>query len=67
MLLLGVVVAVVFSLQLDLLPEQKQQLVGGLLWLAIFFAGMTAIDRSFAPNARTAAGKASGCTRCRRR
>ena len=48
MLLLGLVVGVVFSLQMDLLPQQKQQLVGGLLWLAIFFAGLTALDRSFA-------------------
>ncbi len=48
MLLLGVVVAVMFALQMDLLPEQKQQMVGGLLWLAIYFAGMLAIDRSFA-------------------
>lgn len=48
MLLLGLVVGVVFSLQMDLLPEQKQRLVGGLLWLAIFFAGVTALDRSFA-------------------
>jgi len=48
MLLLGVVVALVFSIQMDLLPDQKQRLVGGLLWLAVFFAGMTAVDRSFA-------------------
>ena len=48
MLLLGVVVALVFGIQMELLPQQKQQLVGGLLWLAIFFAGMTAVDRSFA-------------------
>jgi heme exporter protein B len=48
MLLLGVVVALVFSIQMDLLPHQAQRLVGGLLWLAIFFAGMTAVDRSFA-------------------
>lgn len=48
MLLLGVVVALVFGVQMDLLPDQKQRLVGGLLWLAIFFAGMTAVDRSFA-------------------
>jgi heme exporter protein B len=47
MLLFGVVVALVFSIQMDLLPEQKQRLVGGLLWLAIFFAGMLAVDRSF--------------------
>jgi heme exporter protein B len=48
MLLLGVIVGVVFSLEMDLLPDQKQRLVGGLLWLAIYFAGLTALDRSFA-------------------
>ena len=48
MLLLGVIVSLVFSLQMDLLPDQKQRMMGGLLWLAIFFAGLTAIDRSFA-------------------
>ena len=48
MLLLGVVVALVFSIQMDLLPHQERRLVGGLLWLAVFFAGMTAVDRSFA-------------------
>jgi heme exporter protein B len=48
MLLLGVVVALIFSLQMDLLPDQKQRIVGGLLWLAVFFAGATVFDRSFA-------------------
>ncbi len=48
MLLLGIVVALVFSIQMDLLPDQKRRMVGSLLWLAIFFAGMLAIDRSFA-------------------
>ncbi len=48
MLLLGSVVALVFGIQMDLLPDQKQRMVGSLLWLAIFFAGMLAIDRSFA-------------------
>ena len=48
MLLLGVIVSLVFSLQMDLLPDQKQHMVGSLLWLALFFAGMTTIDRSFA-------------------
>ena len=48
MLLFGTVVALVFSVQMDLLATEKQRLVGGLLWLAIFFAGMLAIDRSFA-------------------
>jgi heme exporter protein B len=48
MLLLGIVVALMFAVQMDLLPEQKPRMVGGLLWLAIFFAGMLAMDRSFA-------------------
>ena len=48
MLLFGLVVALVFGLQLDLLPDQKAQLVGGLLWLAILFAALLVFDRSFA-------------------
>ncbi len=48
MLLLGVVVALIFSIQMDLLPDQKQRIVGGLLWLSVFFAGATVFDRSFA-------------------
>jgi heme exporter protein B len=48
MLLLGIVVALVFSVQMNLLPDQKRAIVGSLLWLAIFFAGMLAVDRSFA-------------------
>jgi heme exporter protein B len=48
MLLLGAVVALVFSMQMDLPAAEKRRAVGGLLWLAVFFAGMLAIDRSFA-------------------
>ena len=48
MLLLGVVVAMVFGIQVQLPAEQKRQMAGSLLWLAIFFAGMLALDRSFA-------------------
>jgi heme exporter protein B len=48
MLLFGVVVAFVFGIQMELVPEQKQRMVGSLLWLATFFAGTSAIDRSFA-------------------
>lgn len=55
MLLLGVVVAVVFTVQMGLLPEQKSQISGGLLWLAMFFAGLIAIDRSCASE------KSDGC------
>jgi heme exporter protein B len=33
---------------MDLLPDQRAKIAGGLLWLAIFFAGMPAIDRSLA-------------------
>lgn len=48
MLLFGIVVAVVFSAQADWLSSEKGRVVGSLLWLATFFAGMSAIDRSFA-------------------
>ncbi len=48
MLLLGVIVAVVFGLQMQLLPEQRPALAGGLLWLAILFAGLVAIERTCA-------------------
>ena len=48
MLLLGVVVAMMFAMQVDLPPDRLRQIVGGLLWLTIFFAGTLALDRSFA-------------------
>src|SRR5208283_1701316 len=48
MLLLGVVVALMFAMQADLPPDRLRQIVGGLLWLAIFFAGTLALDRSLA-------------------
>ncbi len=46
MLLLGIVVAVLFSLQMDLPGDDKRRMAGSLLWLAVFFAGMLAIERS---------------------
>jgi len=46
MLLFGLVVAFVFGVQADLPPDQRPQIAGGLLWLAIFFAGMQAVDHS---------------------
>ncbi len=46
MLLLGIIVAVVFNLQMDLLPEQRPAAAGALLWLAILFAGLVAIERT---------------------
>ena len=46
MLLLGVVVAVVLTVQMRLLPDQRRQIVGALLWLAVFFSGLLGIDRS---------------------
>ena len=48
MLLLGVVVALMFAMQMDLPPERQRQVAGSLLWLTIFFAGTLALDRSFA-------------------
>ncbi|MCC6125592.1 MAG: heme exporter protein CcmB [Pirellulales bacterium] len=48
MLLFGTVVALTFGAQIEPLSQWKAQISGSLLWLAIFFAGMLAIDRSFA-------------------
>ncbi len=48
MLLLGIVVAWTFAGQMDLPETERLHVAGGLLWLAIFFAGMLAMDRSFA-------------------
>jgi heme exporter protein B len=48
MLLFGIVVALAFNYQMDLPPQYRAQILGGLVWLAIFFAGMLAVDRSFA-------------------
>jgi heme exporter protein B len=48
MLLLGLLVALTFSVQMDLPPQEQRRIIGGLLWLAIFFAGTLALDRSLA-------------------
>ena len=48
MILLGIVVAVVFSLQIDLPFEYKRQIAASLLWVAIFLAASLSLDRSFA-------------------
>ena len=48
MILLGIVVAVVFSVQMDLPSEYKRQMAASLLWVAIFLAAALGLDRSFA-------------------
>ena len=48
MLLLGAIVAMLFSVQMDLPPEQQPKVASGMLWLAVFFAATLALDRSFA-------------------
>lgn len=48
MLLLGFVLVLLLEMQLDLPAEEKHQVVSGLLWLDVFFAGMLALERSFA-------------------
>jgi heme exporter protein B len=48
MILLGIVVAVVFSVQMDLPTEYKRQMAASLLWVAIFLAAAIGLDRSFA-------------------
>ena len=45
--LYSLLVAAVFSLQMEMLPDQRVRIAGSLLWLATFFAGMLGMDRTF--------------------
>jgi heme exporter protein B len=45
---LGVLVAVLFSLQLELPGDQQRRITGPLLWFAILFASLPTLERSFA-------------------
>ena len=47
-LLLGIVLVVAVSAQIDLPLNQQAAAVGGLLWIAIFFSATVSIERSFA-------------------
>lgn len=60
MVLTGIVVAVIFSLQSELSAASKQQLIGGWAWMAVFLAGIPMLDRSFA------AERENGCWRALR-
>jgi heme exporter protein B len=46
--LYSLLVAAVFSFQMDLSPDQRGHIAGSLLWLVTFFAGMLCMDRTFA-------------------
>jgi heme exporter protein B len=48
MLLLGGVVVLVFTIQMNLPLIERQRIVSGLLWIAVFFCGAITLDRSFA-------------------
>lgn len=48
MLVLGLVLVLLVEMQLELPAAQKQRVVSILLWLDVFFAGILALDRSFA-------------------
>jgi heme exporter protein B len=48
MLLLGLVLVLLVEIQTDLPTWEKHQVVSGLLWLNVVFAGTLALDRSFA-------------------
>ena len=55
MLVLGILVALLFSLQVELPSQYRPAVAGTLLWLAIMFAGLVAIERS------SAAEQQNGC------
>lgn len=48
MLLMGMVVALILGSQLSRLPAERTELVGGIFWLAVFFAGTVVMEHSFA-------------------
>jgi heme exporter protein B len=48
MLMLGTLVSFLCSAQLDAVVEGRSGIVGMLVWLAIYFAGILALDRTFA-------------------
>ena len=45
---LGILVAVLFGLQINLPGEQQRRVAGTLFWFAIVFAGLPTLERSFA-------------------
>jgi heme exporter protein B len=47
MLLLGLLLALVIEMHIDLPRQEQGSLLGGLFWVAAFFAGTMALDRSF--------------------
>ena len=47
-LLLALVLVLLQATQVDLPVEQKAGVIGGLLWITVFFSGTLAIERSFA-------------------
>jgi heme exporter protein B len=47
-LLLGVVLVLLLATQIELPVEQQAHVIAGLLWVAIFFSGTLALDRTFA-------------------
>jgi heme exporter protein B len=48
MLLLGLVLVLLLEMQVDLGTHEKRQIVSGLLWLDIFFAGTLMVEHSLA-------------------
>jgi heme exporter protein B len=55
MLLLGVVLVTLLALQIDLPVDDKEPIMGGLLWVAILFAGTLLLEPLFAIE------RANGC------
>jgi heme exporter protein CcmB len=47
-LIFGVVLVLLLATQIDLPVEQQSQVIAGMLWIAVFFAGTFALDRTFA-------------------
>jgi heme exporter protein B len=48
MLLLGLLLVLVLAMQIDQTADQKLRVASGVVWLAVFFAGVLSLERSFA-------------------
>lgn len=55
LLIFALLVAVAFSFAFDVAPDSLREVFPGMIWVAFFFAGMLALNRSFA------AEKQNGC------
>ncbi len=52
MLFFALLVVVIFSFSFDLAPEESRQIAGGLIWVALLFAAVVALNQTWARELR---------------